>query len=192
MENAKLQQQKKNHLIKSYLFCMGMQDIPWGPKRYLRFVGRSWKAQNFEKTYFNESYGFCHGHGNSYLEVQKSVWGWPVGHIKHKITKKKKTILKNIMVLHGHAKTCLETSKNAWGWVVSCGKCKIIYKKESISKIAMVFAWAWNNIRWGSEMCLRVAIMSWKTQNYNKKLISTKVMVLAQACKIINWGLKYA
>jgi Zn-finger protein len=96
------------------------------------------------------------------------------------------------MVLHGHAKTCLETSKNAWGWVVSCGKCKIIYKKESISKIAMVFAWAWNNIRWGSEMCLRVAIMSWKTQNYNKKLISTKVMVLAQACKIINWGLKYA
>lgn len=90
MENAKLQQQKKNHLIKSYLFCMGMQDIPWGPKRYLRFVGRSWKAQNFEKTYFNESYGFCHGHGNSYLEVQKSVWGWPVGHIKHKITKKKK------------------------------------------------------------------------------------------------------
>lgn len=145
-----------------------------------------------ESAKFWESYGFCHGHGNSYLEVQKSVWGWPVGHIKHKITKKKKTILKNIMVLHGHAKTCLETSKNAWGWVVSCGKCKIIYKKESISKIAMVFAWAWNNIRWGSEMCLRVAIMSWKTQNYNKKLISTKVMVLAQACKIINWGLKYA
>jgi tryptophanyl-tRNA synthetase len=29
---------------------MGMQDIPWGPKRYLRFVGRSWKAQNFEKV----------------------------------------------------------------------------------------------------------------------------------------------
>lgn len=60
----------------------------------------------------------------------KKCLRWPVGHIKHKITKKK-PILKNIMVLHRHAKTCLKTSKKAWGRAISCGKCKIIYIKKS-------------------------------------------------------------